>query len=106
MTFDFTEYIRAELFVLVPVLYALGVVCKKSPLKDWMIPFLLCGAGALLCFAYFAGCGETFGRIVFASITQGVLCAACSVLANNLVKQFSQRKCDTDETESEETGKA
>lgn len=102
MTFDLTEYIRTELFVLVPVLYAFGLILKKSPLQDWLIPFVLCGTGVLLSFAFFAGSGEPIGKTVFASVTQGVLCAACSVFANNLIKQFKQRKSETNETETEQ----
>lgn len=100
---DLTEYIRTELFVLVPVLYGLGVVLKKSPLADWLIPFVLCGTGILLSFAYFAGGGEGIGKTLFASVTQGVLCASCSVFAKNLVKQWGQRKKENHETQVDQT---
>lgn len=100
MTFDLTEYIRTELFVLVPVLYALGMLLKRSPLADWLIPFVLCGTGIVLSFAFFAGSGETIGKTLFASVTQGVLCASCSVFANNIIKQFKQRKSESDEEET------
>lgn len=103
MSFDLTEYIRTELFVLVPVLYVLGMLLKKSPLADWLIPFVLCGTGILLSFAYFAGSGEGIGKTLFASVTQGVLCASCSVFANNLIKQWGQRKSDNDETQDKQT---
>ena len=102
MTFDLTEYIRTELFVLVPVLYALGMLLKRSPLADWLIPFVLCGTGIVLSFAFFAGSGETIGKTLFASVTQGVLCASCSVFANNIIKQFKQRKSESDETDKTE----
>lgn len=103
MTFDLTEYIRTELFVLVPVLYVLGLLLKKSPLQDWLIPFVLCGTGIVLSFAFFAGGGETIGKTLFASVTQGVLCASCSVFANNVVKQFKKRKSESNETQNDET---
>ena len=102
MTFDLTEYIRGDLFVLVPVLYVLGMLFKKSPVKNWLIPFLLCGMGVLLSFAFLVGQGAPFGKTVFTSITQGVLCAACSVFANNVVKQFRQRKSQDEKTEQTE----
>ena len=103
MSFDLTEYIRTELFVLVPVLYALGMLLKKSPLADWLIPFVLCGTGIVLSFAFFAGSGEPIGKTLFASVTQGVLCASCSVFAKNLIKQFKQRKSESNETETNGT---
>lgn len=102
MTFDLTEYIRTELFVLIPVLYALGMLLKKSPIANWTIPFVLCGVGVLLSFAFFAGQGAAFGKTLFSSVTQGVLCAACSVYANNIVKQWKGRKTENEETETKE----
>ena len=102
MTFDLTEYIRTELFVLVPVLYALGMLLKKSPLADWLIPFVLCGTGVVLSFAFFAGSGEPMGKTLFASVTQGVLCASCSVFANNVIKQFKKRKSESNETQDDQ----
>lgn len=90
---ELTEYLRGELFVLVPVLYVLGVALKRSPIKDWLIPYLLCGAGSLLSFAYLAGQGaEGWLTLVFSAVTQGVLCAACSVYAKNLLKQAKKGK--------------
>lgn len=106
MSFDLTEYIRTELFVLVPVLYALGLLLKKSPLADWLIPFVLCGTGVVLSFAFFAGSGEPMGKTLFASVTQGVLCASCSVFAHNLFKQFKQRKSESNETKTDKTEEA
>ena len=38
---DYTEYISAELYVLIPILYVLGAVIKNSRIKDWKIPFIL-----------------------------------------------------------------
>lgn len=100
---ELTEYIRPELFVLVPVLYLLGIFFKKSPLKDWLIPYLLCGIGILLCGIYLAGQKTEMPDLLFSAVTQGVLCASCSVFANNLVKQFSERGKDggaEDETQT------
>ncbi len=94
MQIDLTAYLRSELFVLVPVLYVVGMLLKRSPMRDWLIPFVLCGAGVGVCFVYFWGEGAGLLQALYASMTQGVLCAACSVCANNLVKQFSKRNDD------------
>lgn len=92
---ELMELIHGELFVLVPVLYALGLALKKSPLKDWLIPYLLCGVGCVLSFAYLAGKGgEDLLTLLFSAVTQGVLCTACSVYANNLLKQAKKGKED------------
>lgn len=89
--------VDARLMVLVPVLFLLGAALKKSPVRDWLIPYLLAAAGAALSFAFFAGAGlpkdaAGFFGMLFSAVTQGVLCAACSVYAKNLWKQFRERK--------------
>ena len=96
------DLIDAKLFVLVPVLYLLGMALKKSPVGDWLIPFLLAAAGALLSFAYYLGTGipgsaEDWLRCLFSAVTQGILCAACSVYAKNLWKQWKEKRQDENE---------
>lgn len=94
---DFSNYISAELSILIPVLYVMGIFIKNSTLKDWKIPFVLGIAGIVLAFSYLiskswpANASEVFG-LIFASVTQGILSAASSVYANNLYKQFKCRK--------------
>lgn len=93
---ELTDYLRGELLVLVPVLYAFGAALKRSPIKDWLIPYLLSGGGILLAFAYLAGQGAESATdwlmLLFSAVTQGVLCAACSVYAKNLQKQAKKGK--------------
>jgi len=92
-----SEYIDENLFVLIPVLYALGAAIKKSRIKDWLIPYLLGGAGILLATAYLlafshiGGAADVFG-VIFAGTTQGILCASASVYTDNLLKQALRRK--------------
>lgn len=94
MTFEIADYLRPELLVLVPVLYCLGSILKKSPVKDWLIPYILCIAGCGLSFAYLAGQGigtwENCLTLLFSAFTQGVLAAACSVYVKNLIKQAKE----------------
>lgn len=99
---DLTSFIRTELFVLVPVLYAVGVALKKSPLADWLIPYLLGLLGVGLSALYLATQETDIPTLLFSALTQGVLCAACSVYANNLIKQFSHRK-DVDTADETQT---
>lgn len=87
-----TDYIYTELLVLIPVLYLIGIGIKKSALPNKFIPFLLGAAGICLAGLYvFASSPiETFSDVlaaIFATITQGVLCAGASVYADQLYKQ-------------------
>ena len=98
---DITEYIDTNLFITVPVLYVLGMMIKKSPLSDRFIPLILGAVGILLALTYKLS-GDVQNGIggiastVFSGITQGILCAACSVYANNIFKQL--KKGDKDDS--------
>ncbi len=98
---DITEYIQPELYVIIPILYITGAIIKNSSIKDWKIPFILGAAGIILAAIWnlatrFPSDAQETLSVIFASITQGGLCAAASVYANNLYKQFSLRKNDND----------
>lgn len=102
---DFNSYISPELTILIPVLYTIGLFIKNSSIKNWMIPFILGGAGILLTFTYLiskdypVNAAGVFG-LIFASITQGILAAASSVYVNNLYKQFTGRKNSEDDNKT------
>ena len=97
----FTDFIEAELYILVPVLYAVGWILKKSTaVKDRWIPIILGVLGVVLAVVYKVGIysptdGKTLLQILYAGFTQGILCAAGSVYTNNIVKQL---KKDNDES--------
>ncbi len=77
---DFISYIVAEAYVLIPVLYILGVLFKKIPnIPDWVIPFalLIIGIPAAMALA-----GWTIEGAM-----QGVLITGVTVLSNQLYKQ-------------------
>lgn len=84
------ELIRPELLVLIPVLYFIGMGIKKSEtISDKYIPLLLGGTGIFLSTLYVFATA-TYGEILqtlFVGITQGILCAGCSVYINQLLKQ-------------------
>ena len=87
------NYVKPELLVLIPVLYFLGMAFKSSQtVSDKHIPLLLGGVGVLLTLLWVLAGSELTGaqdilRAVFAAVTQGVLCAGCSVYVNQLGKQ-------------------
>lgn len=92
---DFTEYLKPELLVLVPVLYLVGIAVKNSKVKDKFIPWILGGVSIALCGIWvFANCpvqtAEEIAMAVFLAITQGVLIAGASVYVNQLVKQTTK----------------
>ena len=82
---NFTQYISAELFILIPVLYAIGAGLKKlEKIKDAYIPLILGFVGAALALLYIHSLTATG---IFTAITQGVLCAAAAVYINQIYKQ-------------------
>ncbi len=92
---DIISYIEPELFIIVPVLYILGLMIKKSSINDKWIPIILGAMGIILATVYKLAAHIPCGfsevlQIIFAGITQGILCASGSVYANNIVKQFKK----------------
>ena len=93
---DFVKYIKPELFILIPVLYLIGVAIKKSNIKDKFIPLLLGTVGIILALIWVLASSDYHGNqvftAVFTAITQGILCAGASVYANQLVKQITKKE--------------
>lgn len=91
------EFIRPELFVLVPVLYLIGAGLKRSRMVDRHIPWVLGAVSVALSFLYIAATSDVIGwqegfMAVFSGVTQGVLCAGASVYVNQLVKQAGKKE--------------
>lgn len=92
------NYIRPELLVLIPVLYFIGVAMKQSKrVKDNWIPAILGAVGVLLCILYVLATSTISSyqaalMAVFVALTQGILCAGCSVYVNQVIKQGKEGK--------------
>ena len=92
------DFIKPELLILIPVLYFIGLGLKKSSTEmDKHIPLVLGFSGVVLATLYVVAASEIhcindMFQAVFVGITQGVLCAGCSVYANQVVKQEHERK--------------
>lgn len=90
---EYTNYIKPELLVLVPVLVFAGYCLKTSTaVKDKLIPALLAAAGIVLAAVYVLASTsiatpQDAASAVFTAIVQGVLCAAGAVFADQVVKQ-------------------
>ncbi len=105
---DITTYIEPELLITVPVLYMLGVMIKKSEVSDRYIPLILGVMGIILATVYSLIGNDVYGfdgalTVIFAGVTQGLLCASASVYANNIFKQL---KKDADEDAFKSDGEA
>ena len=93
MDFNLSEYIKPELLILIPVLYLLGMGLKNSAVvADKRIPAILGAAGVLLSLVYILATTAVSGyqdglQVAFSAITQGILCAGCSVYVNQLLVQ-------------------
>lgn len=93
---EYTKYISAELYVLIPLLYVIGAFIKNSRISDWKIPIILGVTGICLAGIWIFSTNPINGAqqvlsMIFASITQGVLCAAASVYTDNLYKQLKEK---------------
>jgi hypothetical protein len=95
---NFAEFIKPELLAIIPVLNLIGTGLKKAKkVKDKHIPLLLGIAGVLIAGAYVMLSADVtaengLASAIFTSITQGLLCAAASVYANQLVKQAKEEE--------------
>lgn len=90
------QFIRPELFVLIPVLYITGKILKDTTvLKDKFIPVILGALAVLLSIVYVAANTNLASyqdalMAVFVAFTQGVLCAGCAVYVNQLFAQLKK----------------
>lgn len=89
---NYHDYIKAELLILIPVLYFIGIALKKSNLSDKYIPLILGGVSIMLSTVWVISTSqistlcEAFSAL-FTAITQGVLTAGASVYSNQLYVQ-------------------
>ena len=89
---DIMSYVRPELLVVAVVLYFVGVLLKKSEMKDKFIPAALGCAGVFLCAVWVVGncpirTPQEIAVAIFTSIVQGILAAGLSTYVNQIVKQ-------------------
>lgn len=94
---DFQKYINAELLVLIPVIYLIGVFLKKSKIADKYIPLILGGISVILSFIWIISVSnissfKDFAYTLFTSVTQGILIAGTCVYANQLYKQSGKEE--------------
>lgn len=92
------EFIKPELLILIPVLYFIGMAVKQSTIiKDNHIPVMLGLIGIILSLVWVLGTTQAATMqenltAMFTAITQGVLCAGCSVYFNQIIKQANKHE--------------
>ena len=106
---DFSQYIRPELLVIIPVLGLIGAFMKKArPQICNYIPLILGGAGAVLGVAYTLlfpkeGCDMLQNALM--GLIQGVLCAGIAVYGHQMSKQMIQQKQQATQAKEQEPQK-
>lgn len=79
---DIIQFVPEELFIVVAVLYGVGMLLKKTPkVADWCIPWLLMVVGIVF--------SVLMQEVSPEAILQGILCSFCAVGTNQLFKQYS-----------------
>lgn len=86
---SFTEYIKPELLILVPVLYIIGAMIKDSAtISNRFIPAILGGIGVFLSLLYVIGSTGFSATGIFTAITQGILVAGAAVYTHEFITQM------------------
>lgn len=94
---NYQDYIKAELLVLIPILYLIGVSLKKSSLPDKWIPAVLGIISVLLSAVWIIATGDIScikdcAYALFTAVTQGILLAGASVYVNQIHLQSKKRE--------------
>lgn len=90
---DVREYIKPEMLVLVPVLYVIGMILKRTErVDDRLIPAILGISGIIFALIWTISTEGFSGVGVFTGITQGILVAGAAVYVNQLIKQAKKDK--------------
>ena len=93
---NFEEFIKPELFILIPVLYIVGLGLKKSKISDTLIPVILGIISIVLSGAWVIATSnistlKDIAYALFVSVTQGILSAGASVYVNQLYIQSKKK---------------
>lgn len=91
-----SSYIKSELIIVIPVLFILTQVLKKSKLKKSHIPLIITGVSILITGLYIFSSSDFlsakgFLSCLFSVLTQGILLSGASALMNEVIRL---RKCE------------
>ena len=89
---DYSQYIKAELLVLVPVLIITGKIMKDSTVSNKHIPLILGIVSIILSCAWLIILEhENIADAVITGIVQGILLAGMAVYSNQIFKQYKNK---------------
>ena len=90
---DFSQYIKPELLILIPVLFVLGEIIKRTEIvKSNWIPAILGATGVIMCALYVWATSGFSPMMLFVAFTQGILVAGASVYVDEIIKQGIELK--------------
>ena len=79
MEFDFTMYIRQDAFILVPVLFFLGLFLRETPsIPHWSYSWILLSFAVIACLLHYGFSIE--------SVVQGILVTGTTVISRELIE--------------------
>ena len=88
-----TDYIRAELLILIPTLVVIGKIFSDADMvKNKYIPMLLGISGVVLSALYTISLYGLSLDGIFSGIVQGILCAGTAVYGNQIYKQLGKEE--------------
>jgi hypothetical protein len=93
MDTNFLQYIDPKIFVLAIALYGIGLILKRSEVKDKLIPVILLVIGIVLAILWVLAMGMPFAdgaaliMAIWTGIIQGILCACAAVFVSQLLIQ-------------------
>lgn len=89
---DFSNYLKPELAILVPVLFAIGRFLKWTKLNDRYIPLILGAVGIVLAILYLIVLENKFNLdVLLTGFVQGILYASTSVYIHQNYKQLKEK---------------
>ncbi|GAA0367183.1 phage holin family protein [Bacillus horti] len=81
---DFVQFIREEMYILIPVLWTIGHFLKMTPyVKSWLLPWILLVIGCVFSILLLG--------FNIQAIIQGILVTGGAVLTHELFKQTSMK---------------
>ena len=86
---------------MVPLLWAMGLFLKKLPIftAEWLIPIILWASGIVIAILYLAiepGRG-LHGEAILNGFIQGTFIAAAAVFGNEIIKQVTVKRKDSEQ---------
>ena len=85
--------IKPELLFLLPVLYVIAEIIKRTPLKNWLIPFILRGISVAMVVIYLFT-EEISLENLLSGVIQGTIIAMTTIGGNQLFRQATDKRVE------------